>query len=135
MGFDFRGLTPLIQVFDMPTSIAFYRDVLGFVVAMQSRPGDQFDWALLRSGECELMLNTLYESDSRPGALDSERKEVHGDVGFYFHCADLDEAYEYLRARGISAEKPVVRDYGMRQLMVRDPDGYWLCFQHPVERS
>jgi catechol 2,3-dioxygenase-like lactoylglutathione lyase family enzyme len=111
--------------------VAFYRDILGFEIAMQSRQGDRFDWALLRGGGCDLMLNTLYESDSRPARLDAERKEVHGDVGFYFHCADLDGAYEYLRSKGIEAEKAVVRDYGMRQLMVRDPDGYWLCFQHP----
>lgn len=135
MAFEFAGVAPLIQVFDMPAAVRFYRDILGFEVAMQSRPGDQFDWALLRGGGCVLMLNTLYESDSRPAVLDSSRKEIHGDVGFYFDCADLDAAYEYLRSKRVEAEKPVVRDYGMRQLMVRDPDGYWLCFQHPVERS
>jgi hypothetical protein len=30
MAIDVRGLVPLLQVFDMPTSIRFYRDVLGF---------------------------------------------------------------------------------------------------------
>jgi len=133
MGFKFAGIAPLIQVFDMPASVAFYRDILGFELAMQSRPGNQFDWALLRGGGCEMMLNTLYEADKRPATLDPARKDVHGDLGLYFHCDDLDEAYEYLLSKGVRAEKPVVRDYGMRQLMVRDPDGYWLCFQHPVK--
>jgi catechol 2,3-dioxygenase-like lactoylglutathione lyase family enzyme len=27
----------------MPTSLAFYRDILGFEVVMQSQPGDAFD--------------------------------------------------------------------------------------------
>jgi glyoxylase I family protein len=135
MAFEFAGVAPLIQVFDMATSVAFYRDVLGFEIAMQSQPGNQFDWALLRGGGCELMLNTLYESDSRPPVPDAARKEAHGDLGLYFHSADLDEAYEYLRSKGVDVRKPVVRVYGMRQLMVRDPDGYWLCFQHPVGRS
>jgi hypothetical protein len=66
---------------------------------MQSRPGDQFDWALLRGGGADLMLNTLYESDSRSPALDPARKEIHGDLGLYFHCANLDAAYEYLRSK------------------------------------
>jgi catechol 2,3-dioxygenase-like lactoylglutathione lyase family enzyme len=52
------GLTPLIQVFDMPASVAFYRDVIGFEVVMQSQPGEHFDWALLRMGGASLMLNT-----------------------------------------------------------------------------
>lgn len=30
MGVDVRGMAPLLEVFDMPTSVAFYRDLLGF---------------------------------------------------------------------------------------------------------
>jgi catechol 2,3-dioxygenase-like lactoylglutathione lyase family enzyme len=42
-------MVPLLQVFDMPTAIAFYRDVLGFEVVSTSklRQG-HFDWALLK---------------------------------------------------------------------------------------
>jgi len=29
---DIHGIAPLLQVFDMPTSLHFYRDVLGFTV-------------------------------------------------------------------------------------------------------
>ncbi len=36
MGLDVRGLTPLLQVYDMPTSVRFYRDVLGFEVVSTS---------------------------------------------------------------------------------------------------
>jgi catechol 2,3-dioxygenase-like lactoylglutathione lyase family enzyme len=41
----------------MPTSIAFYRDVLGFEVVTTSKPGaENFDWALLRLNGTELIL-------------------------------------------------------------------------------
>jgi glyoxylase I family protein len=30
MALDLRGVTTLLQVYDMPTSVRFYRDVLGF---------------------------------------------------------------------------------------------------------
>lgn len=129
-----QGLTPLIQVFDMPASIAFYRDILGFKVEMQSRPGEHFDWALLRMGEASLMLNTAYEAEHRPPSPDPTRKAFHGDTALYFFCADLDEAYAYLVSKGVLAKAPVTRDYGMRQLYFADPDGYGLCFQHPVEQ-
>ena len=36
MGIEIRGMAPLFQVFDMPTSVAFYRDVLGFEVRFMS---------------------------------------------------------------------------------------------------
>jgi glyoxylase I family protein len=47
-----RGLATLLQVHDKPTSIRFYRDVLGFVVVSTSPKfgPDRFHWALLRLG-------------------------------------------------------------------------------------
>ena len=74
MVIEIRGMAPLLQVFDMPTSIAFYRDVLGFEVAATSAgpkpPSDQFGWALLRVNGVELMVNTAYDDDARPPAPD-----------------------------------------------------------------
>ena len=64
MALDILGLAPLLQVFDMPTSIHFYRDILGFEVVNTSRPGEDFGWALLRLNAVELMLNTAYEKTS-----------------------------------------------------------------------
>ena len=49
-----EGLCPLIQVFDMPRSLAFYRDLLGFDIVQQAPPGDSCDWVWLRSGSAEL---------------------------------------------------------------------------------
>ena len=129
------GLTPLIQVFDMPTSVTFYRDVMGFELVMSSRPGNHFDWALLQADGASLLLNTAYEADERPAVPDSTRRAGHGDTTLYFGCPNVDEAYEYLRSKGVAVEKPVIRDYGMKQLTVIDPDGYGLCFQHPEKAA
>jgi glyoxylase I family protein len=135
MQIKISGLTPLIQVFDMPTSVAFYRDVMGFELVMSSRPGDHFDWALLQADGASLMLNTAYEADERPAVPDSTRRAGHGDTTLFFGCPNLDEAYQYLRSKGVAVEKPVIRDYGMKQLTVIDPDGYGLCFQHPEKAA
>ena len=133
MGIDIRGMAPLLQVFDMPTSIAFYRDVLGFEVVTTSKPrGEHFDWALLRLKGVELMLNTAYEQGARPPAPDPARIAAHDDTAIYFGCPDVDAAYAHLRRRGIAAKEPEVAHYGMKQLYLHDPDGYNLCFQWPA---
>jgi hypothetical protein len=102
---------------------------------MSSRPGDHFDWALLQADGASLMLNTAHESDERPAVPDSTRRAGHGDTTLFFGYPNVDEVYEYLRSKGVAAEKPVIRDYGMKQLTVIDPDGYGLCFQHPEKAA
>ena len=128
MTLDIRGFTPLIQVFDMPTSVAFYRDVLGFQVVAQSEPGDNFDWGMLRRDRMVLMLNTAYEKEHRPLKPDPARAAAHDDTALFFDCPDPDAAYAYLCSKGVTAKAPVVTHYGMKQVYVTDPDGYNLCF-------
>jgi catechol 2,3-dioxygenase-like lactoylglutathione lyase family enzyme len=132
MPIEVRGVCPLIEVFDMPTSIRFYRDLLGFEVVRAEPRGDDCGWALLRLTDAELMLNTAYEAGERPPAPDPDRVRSHRDTTLFFGCPDVDGAYAHLRARGVEVAEPVVRPYGMRQLALRDPDGYGLCFQWPA---
>ncbi len=136
MALDVRGVTVLLQVYDMPTSVRFYRDVLGFEVVATSPVlgADRFHWALVRLGGAELMLNTAYEFDEeRPAVPDPARTAAHDDTGLYFGCPDVDAAYAELRSKGVEAKAPFVTGYGMKQLYVHDPDGYNLCFQSPGE--
>lgn len=132
MAIDFRGPCTLLQVFDMPTALRFYRDVLGLTVTSQSQPGDNFGWGWLKGKGVELMLNTAYDEGQRPPVPDAARVAAHGDTILYFGCEDLDAAYLHLRAHGLSVEPLKVAPYGMNQLYVTDPDGYGLCFQHPA---
>jgi glyoxylase I family protein len=129
---DIRGLTPLLAVFDMKASVRFYRDVLGFELVSTSAPGDDFGWALLRRGGAELMLNIVDHGGDAP---DPARVAAHRDTALFFGCPDLDAACAHLRAHGIDAEEPFVQGYGMKQLYLRDPDGYTLCLQWPASEE
>jgi glyoxylase I family protein len=134
---EVRSVCTLILVFDMPTALRFYRDVLGFEVkaTSDSAAGDSADWCYLKLGNAELMLNGMHEAHERPPAPDPRRNAVHEDTCLYFACPDVDAAYRHLRANGIDAQAPRVAHYGMKQLYVRDPDGYNLCFQWEREAA
>jgi glyoxylase I family protein len=132
MTIPIRGIAPLLQVFDMPAALHFYRDIVGFEVAATSSPGDDCDWALLRLDGSELMLNTAYERDERPPAPDPARAAAHGDVCLYFGCPDVDQAHAHLRSRGVELAAPSVTTYGFRAIRLTDPDGYLLCFHWPA---
>jgi len=118
---DLQGVTPLLQVFDMPTAIRFYRDVLGFEVWATSQPGDDCNWAGLRLNRAEVMLNTAYEADQRPPVADPARIAGHADTCLFFGCEDLDAAYQHLLGHGVNLKKPRVAPYGMKQLWFTDP--------------
>lgn len=133
MGIDMRGLCPLVQVFDMPTSLRFYRDLLGFELVQRSQDSDDCGWAWLRKNGAELMLNTAYDDGERPAAPDAARVRAHDDVVLFIGCPDVDAAYEYLRGKGITLAPPRVAWYGMKQLYIKDPDGYGICFQWKAE--
>ena len=132
MGIAMTGLTPMIQVFDMPESIAFYGK-LGFEIGASSPEiegpeGRYFHWAWLHSGDAGLMLNTAYDTGRRPPERDG-RWAGHRHTCLYIACPDPDAAYAHLASEGIEADAPQVQSYGMKQVYLRDPDGYTICFQ------
>ena len=137
MGIEMRGMAPLLQVFDMRASIAFYCAVLGFEIAANSPPREEvlFHWALLKRDGIELMLNTAYDEGQRPDVPDARRVAAHGDTGLFIGCPDVDAAYAYLREKGVTKTPPTVAPYGMKQLYIQDPDGYGLCFQWTVKEQ
>jgi catechol 2,3-dioxygenase-like lactoylglutathione lyase family enzyme len=128
---DIRGMTPLLQVFDMARSLKFYRDVLGFEIVQTdtNTTAPNHNWVRLRLHDIDLMLNTAYEYDKRPSAVDPRRIATHGDTGLFFAAPDVDAVHAHLRAKGIDVKEPTVAPYGMKQLYLRDPDGFGLCFQ------
>ena len=132
-GLDLRGACPLLQVFDMPASLAFYRDILGFEIIRSAPPGateDRFGWAWLQHSDTEIMLNTAYDPDDvRPPQPETRRVAAHGDTCLYIGAPDVDAVYDHLRAHGLNVKPPKTTHYGMKQLYVTDPDGFGLCFQ------
>jgi catechol 2,3-dioxygenase-like lactoylglutathione lyase family enzyme len=131
------SMTPLLQVFDMPSAIAFYRDKLGFEVVahspeVETAEGRFFHWCWLRRDGAQLMLNTAYDGNERPAERDEARWAGHAHTVLFVDCPELDAFHQELRARGLDVAPPQTRDYRMRQIAVSDPDGYELCFQCPA---
>lgn len=135
---ELRGVTPLLQVYDMPASVRFYRDTLGFHVYNHAphRGGgdpDRFHWVWLKHGDVDLMLNTAYEFDEeRPVPPDAARVSAHGDTVLYLDCVDLDTAYAELLPKIAGLTPPHETLYGMRELGVRDPDGFLISLLAPL---
>lgn len=133
MPIEVQGVAPLISVFNMPTALHFYRDILGFKIIeispKLSEDPDDVSWVMLQLGDGTVILNTAYDPEDRPDAPESERFNGHRDTCLYLGCPDVDGAFECLWSKMLAFKAPKVAPYGMKQLYFTDPDGYLVCFQ------
>lgn len=125
-------MVPLLMVYDMRRTVAFYRDVLGFEVEQQWEPDGHLYWASLKSGRAKLMVNAEYEDEHRR----PEHDRPHGsDVIFYFYPANVVALRERVVVKGVAASELRVTHYGHKQFDLKDPDGYRLCFSQETDES
>jgi hypothetical protein len=108
-----QGMAPLLQVFDMPSSIAFYRDKTWFEVSNPTH--DDVDWVLLKFNGGELMLNTAYEKDARPAEADLVRIAVML-IQVYTLVALMSMRVHRTLQQGLDIESPVITHYGIKLL-------------------
>ncbi|HWB52890.1 MAG TPA: VOC family protein [Tepidisphaeraceae bacterium] len=123
-----RELVPLLFVGDIEASLAFYHERLGFDVVATWKPNNQLAWCRLERDGSAIMLQQAEEEDGPATG------RGHG-VNFYFNCDDVDLFYREVIERGLMAKAPTIAHYGERQLHLRDPDGYELCFQSPAKSA
>lgn len=103
------GLIPMLPVSNLDTSIAFYQQ-LGFRVEQRR---DDWGWAMLRAGECALMLDRSINTQPR-----APRQSV-----IYLYLDDLLAFHRLLKGNGIDVPDPDVTFYDMREFRLEDPDG------------
>jgi catechol 2,3-dioxygenase-like lactoylglutathione lyase family enzyme len=125
-------LTPELDVADLDRSLAFYVNVLGFQVVFD-RPEERF--AFLDLAGISLMLEEAVGPGRRFRTAPLEYPYGRG-ANFQIEVADVAATH----GRVCAADAPVLipleerwyrrqrSEYGKRQFVVADPDGYLLCF-------
>jgi catechol 2,3-dioxygenase-like lactoylglutathione lyase family enzyme len=121
-------ITPLLNVQDVSRSLAFWRDVLGFEVVSTWDSEGRMAWARLRNGAISVMLN------GRGGApAHRTARERYTDAVLYFGVDDVHALVRDLRSKGVEVEDPESQEYGLDEVVIRDPDGYDLAFTSPTD--
>lgn len=114
-----RSLTAGFTVNDIARSIAWYRDVLGFIVADEWRREGVLLGAEMRAGTVTIYLG---QDDWKKG-----RDRVKGE-GFRLYCTtaqDVDAIARRVKAAGgVLAHEPQTEAWGERDFGVVDPDGF-----------
>jgi len=114
-----RAVMPALVVNDLETSLAWYRDVLGFIVTKEIRREERLVAAHLMAGSVVLLLG---QDDFAKG-----RDRAKG-VALRLHWVtgqDVDQLAAAVQARGGKlAHEPRDQPWGARDFAVVDPDGF-----------
>jgi uncharacterized glyoxalase superfamily protein PhnB len=118
-----RGTSPMLTATDLRRSIAFYRDVLGFMVGEEWRQDGALTGVELKAGVVTFMLT---QDDFAKG------RDRQKGVGFRLWCEtaqDLDRLAAQIKERGgMLDQEPKDMPWGDRTFMISDPDGFKLSF-------
>lgn len=118
---DMRASGLLFWAQDSRASEKFYKK-LGFEVI---RSDDSH--SVVKLGMFELTLVTMRDEDEF--ARDALANDKGRGVCLYIAVSDVDAAYSELIADGLKpATEPRDWEWGNREFIIKDPDGYKLCF-------
>jgi catechol 2,3-dioxygenase-like lactoylglutathione lyase family enzyme len=113
----FGRVAPTIPVANIDQALRFYCDVPGFNVTFTN--GDPVSFAVIRQGDAEL----------HPGVQPGKAGSIHA----HLMVDDLDGIHDALRRAGIpTCQPPTVQPWGLRDLVVADPDGNSFEIAEPV---
>lgn len=117
---SFRSIAPQFTVPDVVRTAEYYRDVWGFRIAGYWRDPPIF--AIVERDGVELFFN-----QARPG-ITPRTGRVEGGYDVYLQVRGLDAIARDLTEGGAEIlEGPVQREYGQRELVVRDCNGLVLA--------
>jgi hypothetical protein len=102
----------------MRATVDWYLSIGFTVVSTYGDDGDGLSFAILSFGSSEVMFN----SGGEPGARNRR------DVDLYVYTDDVDDIYERLKDRVEVVEGPHDTFYGMRELIIRDLNRFWMTF-------
>jgi uncharacterized glyoxalase superfamily protein PhnB len=108
----------MIHVPDVRATAAWYETIGFTILETFSDGGEGVSFAILSAGNTRLMLN-------QGGHLSTaERREVD----LYVDADHVDQLFASLRDRVQIVAELDDTDYGMREFIIRDPNGFWITF-------
>ena len=116
-----RSIAPSLTVNDVQVSIAWYRDIVGFVVKQEWEHDGKVMGATLVAGSAQLLIG---QDD---GAKGWDRVKGEGFRLYLNTAQGVDEVANNIKARGGTlATEPADMPWGGRAFSLVDPDGFQL---------
>jgi catechol 2,3-dioxygenase-like lactoylglutathione lyase family enzyme len=124
------GISPFFIVRHVPTSLAFYRDRLGFEITYQGPAPDDIFFGIVRRGGAMIMLKAIGVEPVPNSTRDVHKGVARWDA--YLDVPDPDALAAEFASRDVEFSTPLKDTHdGLRGFELKDSDGYVLFFGRP----
>jgi len=117
-----KKVVPMLHVPDVRRTVDWYRDIGFAVTVTYDDARDGLSFAIVSFGTGEVMF-------SSGGQLSTRHRR---DVDLYVYTEDVDDLYDRIKDQVEIVEGPHNMFYGMREVIVRDLNGFWITFGEQV---
>jgi catechol 2,3-dioxygenase-like lactoylglutathione lyase family enzyme len=124
------GISPSFIVSNVPTSLAFYRERLGFEVTFEGPHPDDIFFGIVRRGGAQILMKAVGVDPVSNRTRDIRQGIVRWDA--FVIVPDPDALAAEFAARNVEFFQPLQDNHdGLRGFEIQDPNGYLLFFGRP----
>jgi catechol 2,3-dioxygenase-like lactoylglutathione lyase family enzyme len=125
---EIGGVSPLFIVRNVPATLAFYRDQLGFEITFQGPFADDIFFGIVQRGRSMIMFKAV-----RVEPLPNHQRHAEARWDAYFYVPDPDALAAEFASRHVEFLKPLHNNSdNLRGFEINDINGYVLYFGRPL---
>jgi len=127
---EISGISPFFIVSHVPSSLAFYRDRLGFEITFQGPEPDDIFFGIVRRGGAQILMKDIGVAPVPNYTRDVKKGIARWDA--FVIVPDPDALAAEFASRNVEFFEPLKDTYdGLRGFELKDADGYLLFFGRP----
>ena len=127
---EISGISPFFIVNDVPSSLSFYRDRLGFEITFEGPAPNDIFFGIVRRGGAQILLKDVGVVPQPNYKRDVKKGIARWDA--FVSVPDPDALADEFASRNVEFFEPLRDTHdGLRGFELKDADGYLLFFGRP----
>lgn len=128
---EISAISPFFIVNHVPSSLAFYRDRLGFEVTFEGPEANDIFFGIVRRGGAQILLKAVGVAPVPNYTRDAKKGIARWDA--FVYAPDPDALAAEFGGQNVAFVEPLENTAdGLRGFAIKDADGYVLFFGRPL---
>lgn len=117
---------PALETWDMPSTLSFYVETLGFTIDGKMETEGRIFWAMLHRDNVWLIF-------AEPRQHNTAQAALTGQINIYTN--DVDTVWQFVKDKARILYPIENFNYGMREFALYDNNGYIITFGKPIDNK